>query len=233
MTSSKSLFLTWKFHRVAKERAKIETSDMNIKDGFISQLPASRINLKMDGAFKGTTQFRNTASADETTRSRRPLPVIPVAPVSSQRILGLQTSRTRKVSLPDIQELPSDPGSVSTLHHAQHWVPSTQRTHQSRSSATSQKVHSHTRQPSRHHVQTLPRLMFVANTYLPKLDDELRVSVGETVRMTKEFDDGWCYAEHIGRADLAPRGVVPRACLVEKQRPVEAMSQFHARLPSK
>jgi len=49
----------------------------------------------------------------------------------------------------------------------------------------------------------------VVSTYLTALGDELRISLGESVRVLKEFSDGWCYSEN-GRGEL---GVVPIACL--------------------
>ncbi|KAF9449591.1 hypothetical protein P691DRAFT_799142 [Macrolepiota fuliginosa MF-IS2] len=62
----------------------------------------------------------------------------------------------------------------------------------------------------------LPRLMTVSNTFVPTLDDELSVRIGDTVRMLEEFKDGWCTVQHLGKFD-APRGVVPRVCLQERR----------------
>ncbi|KAK7034743.1 fus1 actin binding protein [Paramarasmius palmivorus] len=62
----------------------------------------------------------------------------------------------------------------------------------------------------------LPRLMTVINTFEPSLDDELLVKIGDTVRLLEEYNDGWCLAQIIGKAD-SPRGVVPRFCLVERE----------------
>ena len=49
----------------------------------------------------------------------------------------------------------------------------------------------------------------VVSTYLTALADELRIAIGESVRVLKEFSDGWCYCEN-GRGE---RGAAPKACL--------------------
>ena len=62
--------------------------------------------------------------------------------------------------------------------------------------------------------KALPRLMAVACTFVPSLPDELRVRVGEPLRMLEEYEDEWCLVQRVGKAD-AERGVVPRFCLQE------------------
>ncbi|KAG6849541.1 hypothetical protein H0H93_007629 [Arthromyces matolae] len=62
----------------------------------------------------------------------------------------------------------------------------------------------------------LPRLMTVATSFTPSLNDELSISFGETVRMLTEYQDGWCLVQRVGRID-APKGAVPRFCLQERQ----------------
>lgn len=62
----------------------------------------------------------------------------------------------------------------------------------------------------------LPRLMTVVNTFVPNLDDELPIKVGETVRMLEEFRDGWCTVQYVGKFDAA-KGAVPRICLRERR----------------
>ncbi|KAF9509206.1 hypothetical protein BS47DRAFT_173612 [Hydnum rufescens UP504] len=52
----------------------------------------------------------------------------------------------------------------------------------------------------------------VIRTYIPSLLDELRVSVGDVVRVIREYDDGWAYCERVGDPDGAA-GVVPLECL--------------------
>jgi hypothetical protein len=64
--------------------------------------------------------------------------------------------------------------------------------------------------------QKLPRLMSVATTFTPTLDDELAIKVGDTVRMLDEYRDGWCLVQRVGRID-APKGAVPRFCLQERR----------------
>ena len=58
------------------------------------------------------------------------------------------------------------------------------------------------------------RLMTVACTFVPSLPDELRVTVGEPLRMLEEYEDEWCLAQRVGKDD-AECGVVPRFCLQE------------------
>lgn len=65
--------------------------------------------------------------------------------------------------------------------------------------------------------QRLPRLMTVVTTFVPNMEDELAVKIGDTVRMLEEYHDGWCLAQLlVGRVD-APQGVIPRFCLEERQ----------------
>lgn len=63
------------------------------------------------------------------------------------------------------------------------------------------------------------RLMTVTNTFTRSLDDELSIQVGDTLRMFEEYQDGWCLCQHVGKPD-APKGVVPRFCLVEFKKPL-------------
>lgn len=65
-------------------------------------------------------------------------------------------------------------------------------------------------------LQKLPRLMTVATTFTPSLDDELAIKLGDTIRMVEEYRDGWCLVQRVGRID-APKGVVPRFCLQERR----------------
>ncbi|KAF5358307.1 hypothetical protein D9756_001269 [Leucocoprinus leucothites] len=62
----------------------------------------------------------------------------------------------------------------------------------------------------------LPRLMTVVNTFVPNLEDELSIKVGDTIRMLEEFKDGWCTVQYVGKYD-ADKGVVPRICLRERR----------------
>lgn len=64
-------------------------------------------------------------------------------------------------------------------------------------------------------IPKLPRLMNVVNTFTPQMDDELKVYIGELLRMMQEFGDGWCLVQRVGKVD-AEKGVIPRACLEER-----------------
>jgi len=63
----------------------------------------------------------------------------------------------------------------------------------------------------------LPRLMNVVALFTPNLPDELRVKIGDTVRIIEEYKDGWCFVQFLGRRD-APKGLVPLVCLQERKR---------------
>lgn len=63
----------------------------------------------------------------------------------------------------------------------------------------------------------LPRLMNVIARFTPNLPDELRVKIGDTVRIIEEYKDGWCFVQFLGKRD-APKGVVPLVCLRERTR---------------
>ncbi|KAF8798305.1 hypothetical protein BYT27DRAFT_6901800 [Phlegmacium glaucopus] len=70
------------------------------------------------------------------------------------------------------------------------------------------------------------RLMNVVGLFTPNLPDELHIKIGETVRIIKEYKDGWCYVEFLGRRD-APKGVVPLVCLQERLvRPMQNASNW-------
>lgn len=62
----------------------------------------------------------------------------------------------------------------------------------------------------------LPRLMVVATTFTPTMEDELSIRTGETLRLLEQFEDEWCLVQRVGRAD-AEKGVIPRFC--PKERP--------------
>ncbi|KAF8896837.1 hypothetical protein CPB85DRAFT_1458651 [Mucidula mucida] len=50
---------------------------------------------------------------------------------------------------------------------------------------------------------------FVMSTFIPSLPDELSISMGETVQILQEFDDGWAMCANGG----GERGMVPLECL--------------------
>ncbi|KAF5330773.1 hypothetical protein D9619_005308 [Psilocybe cf. subviscida] len=68
----------------------------------------------------------------------------------------------------------------------------------------------------------LPRMMTVSAAYTPTLPDELRVTVGDTVRLLQEYKDGWGFAQYVGKID-SPKGVVPMVCLQERRRMVPSI----------
>lgn len=71
-----------------------------------------------------------------------------------------------------------------------------------------------------------PKLMKVVNTFAPNLEDEITISIGETIRLVEEYPDGWCMIQ----CKDSRTGVVPRFCLVD--RPPSSDSQTHVRTGS-
>jgi hypothetical protein len=65
-------------------------------------------------------------------------------------------------------------------------------------------------------------MMTVAAAYTPTLPDELRVTVGDTVRLLQEYKDGWGFVQYVGKID-SPKGVVPMVCLQERRRMVPSI----------
>ncbi|KAJ6531106.1 hypothetical protein B0H19DRAFT_967166 [Mycena capillaripes] len=63
--------------------------------------------------------------------------------------------------------------------------------------------------------------MNVINPFTPTLEDELPIQIGETVRILEEYQDGWALVQRLGRID-APRGVVPRSCITDRERVMPA-----------
>jgi hypothetical protein len=80
---------------------------------------------------------------------------------------------------------------------------------------------------SRKSERKLPRLMNVSDAFEPSGEDELSLTVGETVRLLEEYEDEWCSIQRVGRID-AEKGVVPRFCLSERPEVVP----LHPGLPS-
>ena len=66
-----------------------------------------------------------------------------------------------------------------------------------------------------------PRLMNVIKPYIPTLPDELRATVGDTLRVLQTYNDGWCFVQFVGKVD-AQKGVIPLVCLQERRRFVPA-----------
>jgi len=61
----------------------------------------------------------------------------------------------------------------------------------------------------------LPRLMSVEHAFKPSMEDEISVTVGETVRLLEEYEDEWCLIQRVGHIDVQ-RGIIPRLCLTER-----------------
>ncbi|KAJ7578519.1 hypothetical protein C8J56DRAFT_350276 [Mycena floridula] len=59
------------------------------------------------------------------------------------------------------------------------------------------------------------KVMKVINTFVPSLPDELKISVGDSVRFIEQHDDGWCTVQLLGKSD-SQRGVIPRFCIVDR-----------------
>lgn len=57
-----------------------------------------------------------------------------------------------------------------------------------------------------------PHLMKVVNVFTPSRDDEIPITIGETVRLVEEYQDGWCFIQ----TKDSRTGVVPRFCLVDR-----------------
>jgi len=55
----------------------------------------------------------------------------------------------------------------------------------------------------------------VRRPFLPTLDDELEVSPGDTVRILKPFDDGWCLCELVKGEGEGSKGLLPMDSLRE------------------
>ncbi|KAF7308765.1 hypothetical protein MKEN_01075600 [Mycena kentingensis (nom. inval.)] len=59
------------------------------------------------------------------------------------------------------------------------------------------------------------KLVVVVNPFVPSMDDELPIQVGETLRVLEEYQDGWALVGRIGSPDVE-KGVVPQSCLAER-----------------
>ncbi|TDL24896.1 hypothetical protein BD410DRAFT_66665 [Rickenella mellea] len=79
------------------------------------------------------------------------------------------------------------------------------------SSSFSSSGHSSTSSSSRR----LPRLVKVVNTFPPSQPDELKIKVGDVLRLHEEYEDEWCMVQRVGRHD-AEKGVIPRFCIEDR-----------------
>ncbi|KAI0784402.1 hypothetical protein C8Q75DRAFT_736264 [Abortiporus biennis] len=71
-----------------------------------------------------------------------------------------------------------------------------------------------------------PRLMLVVCTFVPSLPDELRINLGETLRLIEEYEDEWCLVQRVGKSE-DERGVIPRFCLQERPDVIGALPLKH------
>ncbi|EGN93782.1 hypothetical protein SERLA73DRAFT_188886 [Serpula lacrymans var. lacrymans S7.3] len=55
----------------------------------------------------------------------------------------------------------------------------------------------------------------ICRPFAPTLEDELRVSPGDSVRILKVFDDGWTFVERVGSNEDGAKGLIPVDCLRE------------------
>ena len=62
--------------------------------------------------------------------------------------------------------------------------------------------------------KSLPRIMLTVCTFVPSLNDELSIRIGEPLMMMEEYEDEWCLVQRVGdgKGEIQ-RGVVPRFCL--------------------
>ena len=139
------------------------------------------------------------------SRDNLPVPPVPVSPVS--RPLPL-TPAALKLNFepPPSKSVPSPTRNSSFGPHP----------------VVNSKLNS-----SRHSEKKFPRLMSVVSSFEPSMEDELWITVGETIRILVEYQDEWCLVQRVGRID-AEKGVVPRHCLMERPEVIPT----HPRLPS-
>lgn len=102
-----------------------------------------------------------------------------------------------------------------------------------KTTASSKKSYHHTRSSSSTdvgRVKRLPRLVTVVASYSPNpdRDDEMNIKIGDTLRLSEEFKDGWCRVQRLGsagrrrsksvssKAESMDEGVVPQFCLQDR-----------------
>lgn len=101
------------------------------------------------------------------------------------------------------------------------------------SSASSKKPPSHTRSSSSTDVgrsKRLPRLVTVVALFSPNplQHDEMHIKMGDTLRLSEEFKDGWCRVQRLGsggrrrsrsvssKAESLEEGVIPQFCVQDR-----------------
>ncbi|KAI0788863.1 hypothetical protein C8Q75DRAFT_807596 [Abortiporus biennis] len=53
----------------------------------------------------------------------------------------------------------------------------------------------------------------IKRPFVPSMDDEMKVDVGDEVRIKQKFDDGWVFGEKISGEDVGKKGLFPVDCL--------------------
>ncbi|OUM66209.1 hypothetical protein PIROE2DRAFT_59527 [Piromyces sp. E2] len=71
-------------------------------------------------------------------------------------------------------------------------------------------------------------LLYVFHEYIPKINDEIQLNVGDIVKVTKIFDDGWAYGTNIS-TDC--EGALPLACCTEYRTSISSMMMSYTAPP--
>jgi len=66
-------------------------------------------------------------------------------------------------------------------------------------------------------------LFYVFHEYIPKINDEIQLNVGDIVKIKEIFDDGWAYGTNIS-TDC--EGALPLACCTEYRTCISSMASF-------
>lgn len=141
-----------------------------------------------------------TANQSTTvSRDNLPIPPMPVSP--PRQALPPTPPAALKLNFEGIAPPPSKKSAPSPARNSSFGPHPAVNTRLSGSSRNSEKK--------------FPRLMSVVNSFDPSMEDELAISVGETIRILEEYEDEWCLVQRVGRID-AEKGVVPRFCLMER-----------------
>ena len=82
--------------------------------------------------------------------------------------------------------------------------------------------------PDKSSAKRLPRLVHVVHLYTPSMEDELPIKLGEVLRLTQEFKDGWCAVQRVGNVD-SEKGVVPNFCIEDRPDFVHTASGRYSR----
>jgi len=71
-------------------------------------------------------------------------------------------------------------------------------------------------------------LLYVFHEYIPKINDEIQLNVGDIVKVTKIFDDGWAYGTNVS-TDC--EGALPLACCTEYRTSISSMMMSYSAPP--